>query len=56
MKKIIDLFFLIPTVVTQIFNLVVELVIPIGILTKEVKTRIETHLVFVENTISEGSK
>ena len=34
---IIDLYFLIPAVITQIFNPIAELVIPIGIPTKETK-------------------
>ena len=33
----IDLYFLIPAVVTQIFNPIAELVIPIGTSTKEAK-------------------
>ena len=34
---IIDLYFLIPAVIAQIFNPIAELVIPIGIPTKEAK-------------------
>ena len=34
----IDLYFLIPAAITQTFNPIAELVIPIGISTKEVKT------------------
>ena len=49
---IIDLRFLIPAVITQIFNPGVELVIPIGIPTKEVKAEIETHTVTMEIKIS----
>ena len=49
----IDLYFVIPLVFTQTFNLTAELVIPIGILTKEAKAEIETHPVIVEITISE---
>ena len=45
---IIDLYFLIPTVIAQIFNLIEELVIPIGIPTKEAKAEIETHPVIVQ--------
>ena len=52
---IIDLYFLIPAVITQIFNPIVELPIPIGIPTKEAKAEIETHPVIVEVTISEWS-
>ena len=51
----IDLYFLIPAVITQIFNPIAELVIPIGILTKEAKAEIETHAVIVEVTISKWS-
>ena len=40
---IIDLYVLIPTVITQIFNPTVELVIPIGIPTKEARADMETH-------------
>ena len=35
--SIFDLFFLIPVVITQIFNPIAEIVIPIGIPTKEAK-------------------
>ena len=52
---IIDLHFLISAVITQIFNPIVELVIPIGIPTKEAKAEKETHPVIVEITISEWS-
>ena len=52
---IIDLYFLIPAVVTQIFNPIAELVIPIGIPTKEVKTEMETHAVTAEISISKCS-
>ena len=40
---IIDLYFLNPAVITQIFNPIVELVVPIGIQTKEAKAEIKTH-------------
>ena len=40
---IIDLYFLIPAVVTQIFSLIAELIIPIGIPAKEAKAEMETH-------------
>ena len=49
---IIDLYILIPAVVTQLFNAIVELAIPIGIPTKEAKAEMETHPVIVEITIS----
>ena len=52
---IIDLYFLIPAVITQIFNPIVKLAIPIGILTKEAKADMETHPVIVEITIGEWS-
>ena len=38
---IINLHFLIPAVITQIFNAIAELVIPIGILTKEGKVELQ---------------
>ena len=40
---------------TQIFNPVVELVIPIGISNKEAKAEMERHPVIVEIAISECS-
>ena len=52
---IIDLYFLIPAVMTQIFNPIVELAIPIGIPTKGAKAEMETHPVIVEIAISECS-
>ena len=48
-----DLYFLIPTVVKQIFNPNTELLIPIEIPTKEEKAEKETHLVTVE-TVKQG--
>ena len=45
---IIDLYFLIPAVITQIFNPIVELAIPVGIPTKEAKAEMETHPVIVD--------
>ena len=45
---IIDLRFLIPAVIAQIFNPTAELAIPAGILTKEAKPEIEIHPVTVE--------
>ena len=50
---IIDLYFLIPAVIVQIFNLTVELVIPIGKPFKEAKTETVTQPVIVETKISE---
>ena len=52
---ITDLYFLIPTVITQIFNPIVQLVVPIGIPTKEAKIEMETHPVIVEIAVSECS-
>ena len=52
---IIDLYFLIAAVITNIFNTNVQFAIPIGIPTKEVKVEMETHPVIVESTISECS-
>ena len=52
---IIDLYFLIPAVIIQIFNPIVELAIPIGIMTKEAKAETETNPVIVEITIREWS-
>ena len=43
---IINLYFLIPAVITKIFNPIAELVILIGIPSKEVKTEIEIHEVW----------
>ena len=48
---IIDLYFLILTVIAQIVNPFAELVIPIGIHTKEEKGEMETHPVIVEGNI-----
>ena len=44
---IIYLYLLIPAVITQIFNPIANLVIPIGIPTKETKSEIGTHPVIV---------
>ena len=44
---------MISAVITQIFNPILELVIPIGIPTKEAKAEMEAHHVIVEITISE---
>ena len=40
---IIDLYFLIPEVIIQIFNPIAELVISIGMRTKKAKVEMETH-------------
>ena len=53
--SIFGLYFFIPTVITQTFNRNAELVIPIGIPTKEAKEEIQTHPVTVEIKISKGS-
>ena len=52
---IIDLYFLIPAVIMQIFNPIAELVIPIEIPTKEAKAKMETHSVTVEIKVSKSS-
>ena len=49
----IDLYFLIPAVITQMFNSIAELIIPIGFPTKEAKVEMEIHPVTVEIKISE---
>ena len=50
---IIDYYFLIPSVFGQIFNPVAELVIPIGIPSKEAKAEIKMHPVTLETKIKE---
>ena len=52
---VIDLYFLIPAVIAQIFHKIAELVIPTGIPTKEAKIEMETHPVIVVDTISKRS-
>ena len=52
---IIDLYFLIPEVIAQIFNQIAELLILLGILTKEQKVEMEAHLVIVEAKIKKCS-
>ena len=52
---VIDLYFLIPAVIAQIFHKIAELVIPTGIPTKEAKIEMETHPLIVVNTISKRS-
>ena len=49
---IIDLYFLIPAVITQIFNPIAKSVIYIGIPTKKAKAEMETHPTIAEITIS----
>ena len=48
---IIDLYFLIPASIAQILNTIAELVIPIGMLSKEAKEKIEKHPVIREAKI-----
>ena len=52
---IIDLYFLIPAVITEMFFVNAELVVPTGITNKEARAEIETHLVTVESKISKCS-
>ena len=52
---ITDLYFLIPAVFAQIFNPTAELIIPIGIPTKEAKAEIEKHPVIVEAKLGKCS-
>ena len=51
----IDLYSLIPAVITQTFNPTAELAIPTRIPNKETKTEMETHPVTVETKISKCS-
>ena len=53
---IIDLYFLIPAVIAQIFILPAELAIPTGTRTNEVNAEIETQPVTVKVKTSEYSK
>ena len=48
---IIELCFLIAAVIAQIFNLIAEMVIPIGTPNKQAKTEIEIHPVLVRPKI-----
>ena len=52
---IIDFYFLIPAVITQIFNPTAGLVIPTGIRAKEAKSEMETHPIAVGIKISKCS-
>ena len=52
---IIDLYFLIDAVIAQIFNPIAELVIAIGIATKEAKVETEIQPVIVEPKIRKCS-
>ena len=51
----IELSLLIPAVIAQFFNPIVEPVIPIGIRSKEAKVEMETHPVIAEITINKLS-
>ena len=53
---IIDLYFLIPVVIAKISRPIAELLIPIGIPTKETKAETETHTVTVETKLSKCFK
>ena len=52
---IIDLYFLTPPVIAQIFNPIAELVIPMVIPSKEAKAEIEMHTVIAEAKIRKCS-
>ena len=52
---IIDIFFLIPAVIAQVFNLIAELVILIRVLSKEAKAEIEIHSAILEAEIRQCS-
>ena len=47
-----DLYFLITALIAQIFYRIAEIVIPIGVPTKETKAEMETHPVILEDKIS----
>ena len=49
---LIDLYFLIPAAMAEMFNPIAELIIPIGIPIKEAKVEMKTHPVIVEVKIS----
>ena len=51
----INLCFLIPAVLTNVFSQIAEILIPIGIPTEEAWGEIETHPVIEEITITEWS-
>ena len=52
---IIDLYFLIPPVIAQIFNLIAELVIPMELPIKQAKAETEIQAVIVEAKIRKYS-
>ena len=51
----IDLYFIIPAAIAQIYNPIAELIIPIGIPIKEAKAENEIHPVIVEAKIRKCS-
>ena len=52
---IIELYFLVPAIIAQIFNPIAELVIPIGIPSDEAKAEIELHPVTTKAKIRKCS-
>ena len=48
MFLIIDIYFLIPAVIAQIFNPIAKFIIPIGIPVKKAKAKLKLHPVTVE--------
>ena len=52
---IIDLYFSIPAIIAQIFISTAELLIPVGIPTKEAKEKLETHPLIAETKIRKCS-
>ena len=52
---IIDFYFLIPAVITQIFNPIAKLVIPIGFSSKEANAEIQIHQITAESKIRKCS-
>ena len=52
---IIDLHFLIPAVITEMFIAIAELATPTGIPTKDARAEIETYPVTVETKVSKCS-
>ena len=52
---ITDLYFLIPAIITKVFNPIAELIIPIRIPTKETKAEMAMHPVTVELGVSKCS-
>ena len=52
---IVDLYFLTPVFIAEIFNPIAELITPIGILSKEVKPGIQIHPLTTEAKIRKCS-